>query len=862
MQDEYKNALSQVLEPEVVENVMAITESVYGTDKLTAFAEAVAEICDDSVLEAIVEAHCALFEGFSPRDARFHFTRGRNAYVPDQDYYRMGGSGYVPGGAINPEARHYGAVVRPNSSGPSVAVRDTPIGGYRGAVLQDYGRPVASTGQPSMVVLPSEDSTPEPTPVRQTKPEPQPEKQPEKQPEPQPEKQPVKQPKKQNNKKEKLEKEVGVTDQETSEGSCSIDKPFVIHVISMNSEAEANKVIETLKAKGITAYKVFAEYPINSRRRNVWRVRIGHFASREEAIKYAQQKLKGTGYGNRFDPCTRKGWWIDKCENDNGITQDKWKATQKTLDELKKRGGSCPIPDQPSSIADEKNLCRDGSPIASNPGAASSVATGEQIIGSKVPDDYIPSGDIKGEDDVMKKRETELDEKVKNSKIGDSSIFDGQFNEWLSKNMATLKSDNIPFNENWYITKSTEADAEIGDERINTLRKYGILAARTYMSVLDYKDWAQKQFRAYPEIWEEIWDSWGASSLELQRIISDIEDEVQDFVEHGNDILEGNATKAGAYFLADGSFEDCYQSIQQIDEEIENIYEAIKDTFEDEISDNERSRYEAALRKQGITQGDIAYVTSMAEKLGCKEILGEGGKRIKSEKDTLPYEKIRLSDDITVMLNDHEKQLIAELQKTEGGDAKVKEITDAINSGDYEKAKELLYGKERQDIATEKEAIKIRKETLESFIKVSNANKEKLGKALQDMDNKKAQLYVARTLVNYVSDRHARADSDGEHTITAEEKSAVQEYLDHMKNSANSSVEKANSGALTRDEAIETIKTIVSDSDKMRNKIIEMRKEYLKADEAAAAKEKSSADTPASDSPSQSSSTHGTKDTF
>lgn len=858
MQDEYKNALSQVLEPEVVENVMAITESVYGTDKLAAFAEAVSEICDDTVLEAIVEAHCALFEGFSPRDAKFHFTQGRNAYVPDHDYYRMGGSGYVPGGAVNPEARHYGAVVRPNASGPSVAVRDTPIGGYRGAALQDYGRPAASTGQPSMVVLPSEKSTPEPTPVRQTKPEPQPEKQPKKQPE----KQPKKQPKNQNDKKEQLEKEVGVTNQETSNGSCSIDKPFVIHVISMNSEAEADKVIETLKTKGISAYKVFAEYPINSRRRNVWRVRIGHFGSRDEAIKYAQQKLKGTRYGNRFDPCTRRGWWIDKCENDNGITQDKWKTTQKTLDELKKRGGSCPIPDQPSSISDEKNVCRDGSPIASNPGAASSVASGEKIIGSNVPDDYIPSGDIKNEDDAMKKRETELDEKVKHSKIGDSSIFDGQFNTWLSKNIDTFKKANIPFNENWYITKSNDADDKIGDDRINTLRKYGILAARTYISVLDYKDWAQKQFRAYPEIWEEIWDSWGRSELELHRIISDIEDEVQDFVEHGNDILEGNATKAGAYVLGDGSFEDCYQSIDEINDEIRNIYEAIEDTFEDEISDNERSRYQAALKKQGITQGDIAYVKSMAEKLGCKEILGEGGKRIKSEKDVLPYEKIRLSDDITEMLNDHEKQLIAELQKTEGGDAKVKEITDAINSGDYEKAKELLYGKEKQDIATEKEAIKIRKETLESFIKVSNANKEKLGKALQDMDNKKAQLYVARTLVNYVSDRHARADSDGEHTITAEEKSAVQEYLDHMKNSANSSVEKANSGALTRDEAIETIKTIVSDSDKMRNKIIEMRKEYQKADEAAEAKEKSSDGTSTSGSPSQSSSTHGTKDTF
>lgn len=57
------------------------------------------------------------------------------------------------------------------------------------------------------------------------------------------------------------------------------DKGFYVQVLATSSERNADKLVKELSAKGYAAYKA----PLNRKAGTLWRVRVGNFATREEA---------------------------------------------------------------------------------------------------------------------------------------------------------------------------------------------------------------------------------------------------------------------------------------------------------------------------------------------------------------------------------------------------------------------------------------------------------------------------------------------------------------------------------------------------------------------------------------------------
>ena len=56
-------------------------------------------------------------------------------------------------------------------------------------------------------------------------------------------------------------------------------KGFYVQVLATSSERNADKLVKELAAKGYAAYKA----PLNRKAGTLWRVRVGNFATREEA---------------------------------------------------------------------------------------------------------------------------------------------------------------------------------------------------------------------------------------------------------------------------------------------------------------------------------------------------------------------------------------------------------------------------------------------------------------------------------------------------------------------------------------------------------------------------------------------------
>lgn len=85
----------------------------------------------------------------------------------------------------------------------------------------------------------------------------------------------------------------------TSSDPASEDGAYSLQAISSSSEAEANKFSEKLMRAGISAYVVSANIPNRGR---WYRVRIGRFRTREDAIKYGEQsKMRAKAVGIRLD---------------------------------------------------------------------------------------------------------------------------------------------------------------------------------------------------------------------------------------------------------------------------------------------------------------------------------------------------------------------------------------------------------------------------------------------------------------------------------------------------------------------------------------------------------------------------------
>jgi len=94
------------------------------------------------------------------------------------------------------------------------------------------------------------------------------------------------------------------TDEKKSEPAASNDPAsddgaYSLQAISSSSEEEANKFSEKLMRAGISAYVVSANIPNRGR---WYRVRIGRFRTREDAIKYGEQsKMRAKAVGIRLD---------------------------------------------------------------------------------------------------------------------------------------------------------------------------------------------------------------------------------------------------------------------------------------------------------------------------------------------------------------------------------------------------------------------------------------------------------------------------------------------------------------------------------------------------------------------------------
>lgn len=316
--------------------------------RMRAFIEAVSEIAPKSLVEAVVDAHNALFEGFEfrlPNGVRgitgappsgFSHGYGNKTIYNGRDLVRTRSNPRPPTSANTDfhlqthqqgsfAPRSYGNVVTYDPA-PRIDPREpeTRVTFHPDTTWEEAKRMVEAAPPP-----PPPQELPAPQAVRQHAPQPAPQPEqpkaecppvcPEPAPAPAPEipsKNDAGTPKKEAPKKAAKPYTWNPKDFVPITGpECSTTHPYVINVISYSSDegelaAKRARMLFNKNIDGVYIYQ-YDGLAQNTTRRDVWRVRIGHFKSKAAARTYFR-KFVHPIVGDQYK------WWVGRCDGDKG----------------------------------------------------------------------------------------------------------------------------------------------------------------------------------------------------------------------------------------------------------------------------------------------------------------------------------------------------------------------------------------------------------------------------------------------------------------------------------------------------------------------------------------------------------------
>lgn len=390
---------------------------------------------------------------------------------------------------------------------------------------------------------------------------------------------------------------------------CPVGFPYTIHVSSFNSDhkdgAEKRaRMIADSGVQGVYFYQLDGQGK-NSKRVNVWRVRVGYFRTKEAAAKFAKEevepvtKLKRFVQSDRTKPEGKKGWWIDNCANDKYVANTMFALN---APDIHADGVN-------AETAKATLVCPDGSaPVAS--GAAPATATPATAAPAVVPEQHIvdmTDAEVKnaGEEIISSGRSNNSYQKPESLLTGIQE-FNNELHNLIAKSSNLFPSSNYPENNtqsdmtHYYAIENKAnvfAIAKDDDIAVVKMKKYFIKMLYKFTQFNAFCDKLKKSSTI--KLWEELYDTTGMSSLEFHRIISDMADEIDDAVEHFTDYMNGNAQG-----IVDDSDEDFYQCLRQFSEEIENVYESLEDALVNELNDRDVSDAVQKLKKAYGTKAD------------------------------------------------------------------------------------------------------------------------------------------------------------------------------------------------------------------------------------------------------------------
>ncbi|MBR6891940.1 MAG: SPOR domain-containing protein [Bacteroidaceae bacterium] len=319
--------------------------------RMRAFIEAVSEIAPKALVEAVVDAHNALFEGFEfrlpngvrgitgARPSGFSHGYGNKTIYNGNDLVRTR-SNPRPPTAANTDFHlqtHQQGSFAPVSHGNVVTYDPAPRIDPREPETRITYHPDTSWEEQRMAEAapppPPPEELPAPQAVRQHAPQPAPAPAPTPEqpkaecppvcPEPAPapttevpSKNDAGTPKKEAPKKAAKPYTWNPKDFEAIQSpKCSTTHPFVINLISYSSDegemaAKRARSLFNKNIDGVYIYQ-FDGLAQNTTRRDVWRVRIGHFKSKAAARTYFR-KFVHPIVGDQYK------WWVGRCDGDKG----------------------------------------------------------------------------------------------------------------------------------------------------------------------------------------------------------------------------------------------------------------------------------------------------------------------------------------------------------------------------------------------------------------------------------------------------------------------------------------------------------------------------------------------------------------